>query len=46
MRMMLRWTVPVDTGNELVQDGSMQSTIETLMNKLKPEAAYFHADGG
>lgn len=44
--MMLRWTVPVDTGNEMVQDGSMQSTIETLMNKLKPEAAYFLADGG
>jgi len=46
MRMMLRWTVPVDKGNEMVSDGSMGKVIETLTKKLKPEAAYFMADHG
>ncbi len=46
MRMMLRWTVPVDKGNEMVADGSMGEVIGALMEKLQPEAAYFLADGG
>lgn len=46
MRMMLRWTVPVDKGNAMVNDGSMAEIIETLMKKLQPEAAYFLPDGG
>lgn len=41
MRMMLKCTVPVEKGNETFRDGSLGKTIETLMNKLKPEAAYF-----
>ena len=46
MRMMLRWTVPVDKGNEMVNDGSMGTVLEELLGKLQPEAAYFFADGG
>jgi len=46
MRMMLRWTVPVDKGNAMVSDGSMGTVIETLMEQLQPEAAYFLAEGG
>jgi len=46
MRMMLRWTVPVDKGNDMVEDGSMGRVIESLMEKLRPEAAYFMAEGG
>jgi hypothetical protein len=46
MRMMLRWTVPVDRGNEMVKDGSMVGMIETLTKKIKPEAAYFFPEGG
>jgi hypothetical protein len=41
MRMMLKCTVPVEKGNETFNDGSLGKTIETLMGKLKPEAAYF-----
>jgi hypothetical protein len=44
--MMLRWTVPVDKGNDMVEDGSMGEVIEILMEKLHPEAAYFMADSG
>ena len=44
--MMLRWTVPVDKGNEMVRDGGMGRLVETLMEKLHPEAAYFMPDSG
>jgi hypothetical protein len=46
MRMMLRWTVPVEKGNAMIDDGSMGTVIETIMKKLQPEAAYFLAEGG
>jgi len=41
MRMMLKFTVPVEKGNQAIKDGSLGKTLETLMNALKPEAAYF-----
>jgi hypothetical protein len=46
MRMMLRWTTPVEKGNAMVADGSMGTAIEKIMAKVKPEAAYFLAEGG
>jgi hypothetical protein len=46
MRMMLRWTVPVEKGNAMVKDGSMGTVIEAVMAKAKPEAAYFLAEDG
>jgi hypothetical protein len=41
MRMMLRFTAPVETSNQAIKDGSLKKTLESLMAKLKPEAAYF-----
>lgn len=46
MRMMLRWTVPVERGNVTIDDGSLGTVIEAVMAKTKPEAAYFLAEGG
>ena len=46
MRMMLRWTVPVERGNETIKDGSLATTIESLLEELKPEAAYFWTENG
>jgi hypothetical protein len=46
MRMMLRFTLPVEKGNQAFKDGSLGKTVEALMNKLKPEAAYFSAMDG
>ena len=46
MRMMLRWTVPVEKGNAMIEDGSMVTSIEAVMAKTKPEAAYFLAERG
>ena len=41
MRMMLKFTVPVDRGNAALHEGSLGKVVETIMNELKPEAAYF-----
>ena len=41
MRMMLKFTLPVEKGNTSINDGSLGRTMETILTKLKPEAAYF-----
>ena len=46
MREMLRWTVPVERGNATIKDGSLARTLGTLMEELKPEAAYFWPEDG
>ena len=38
---MLRFTLPVEKGNQAFNDGSLGRTMESVMTKLKPEAAYF-----
>ena len=44
MRMLLRVSIPVETGNAAVKGGTLGSTIERILADLKPEAAYFFAD--
>ncbi len=46
MRMMLRFTLPVEKGNQAFKDGSLGKTLETIMSKFKPEAAYFGPSDG
>ncbi len=46
MRMMLRWTVPVERGNQAIKDGTLAQTIQALLEELKPEAAYFWPENG
>ena len=46
MRTMLRWTVPAAKGNQAIEDGSIGQTIESLLQQLQPEAAYFLAEDG
>jgi hypothetical protein len=41
MRMMLKFTLPVETSNAAINDGSLGRTMESILSKLKPEAAYF-----
>jgi len=41
MRMMLKFTLPVEKSNAAINDGSLARTMETVLGKLKPEAAYF-----
>lgn len=44
MRMLLRVSIPVETGNAHVKAGTLGTTIEGILAALKPEAAYFMAD--
>lgn len=46
MRMLLKVSIPTETGNAAIRNGSLQSTIKTVLDELKPEAAYFAEDTG
>ena len=44
MRMLLRVSIPAETGNAAVKAGTLGTTIEKILADLKPEASYFMAD--
>ena len=46
MRTMLKWTVPVEKGNQAIQDGSLKATLKWLAEELAPEATYYFAEDG
>ena len=41
MRFMITCRIPMEKGDELTKTGSLHSTIQSIMEELKPEAAYF-----
>jgi Domain of unknown function (DUF3303) len=41
MRFMITCPKPVEKGNELAKAGTLGSTIQSVMEELRPEAAYF-----
>jgi N-acetylmuramic acid 6-phosphate (MurNAc-6-P) etherase len=46
MRMMVKFQIPVASGNEGVRTGKIAKVMKTIMSELKPEAAYFYTEAG
>lgn len=46
MRFILTVEIPVEAGNARARDGSLANTIKSILDDLKPEAAYFLAHNG
>jgi hypothetical protein len=46
MRMLLKVSIPVETGNAAARNGSLGTTLQNILEGLKPEAAYFSEDNG
>ena len=46
MRVMLKANIPVEPGNATVKNGTLSSTMKSILEELKPEAAYFVAENG
>ena len=46
MRILLKVTMPTERANQMVMDGTLSTTIESILKQLKPEAAYFTEDQG
>jgi hypothetical protein len=46
MRVMLKAQMDTEAASRALRDGSLQAMMQTTMETLKPEAAYFGPDGG
>ncbi|KUO08061.1 hypothetical protein [Streptomyces sp. DSM 15324] len=46
MRMMMRASMDTERANELIRNGTLGKLLQESMEQIKPEAAYFTADGG
>jgi hypothetical protein len=46
MRMMMKATMDTAAGSRAIQDGTLEGVMQGVMEKLRPEAAYFGPEGG
>lgn len=46
MRLMLKFTIPVEKGNQAEKDGTLGAAIDALMKEVNAEAAYFALEHG
>ncbi len=44
MRMLLRVSIPIESGNAHIKAGTLGPTIDRILADIKPEAVYFFAD--
>ncbi|MFA3917808.1 hypothetical protein [Ruegeria hyattellae] len=46
MRLMLKFTIPVEKGNQVEKDGTLGKAIANLVQEVKAEASYFALEDG
>ena len=46
MRVMIKFAFPVEAGNAAIRDGKVEKVFQSILEELKPEAAYFFPEGG
>ena len=46
MKMMITGSMPVEAGNKLVKSGKLGTTIQAVLDTIKPEAVYFTSTDG
>ena len=46
MRFLLKVNIPVEAGNEAAKAGKLGTTIQSILEELKPEAVYFGDNNG
>jgi len=46
MRVMVKFALPVGSGNSAIRTGKVEKVFRQVMEELKPEAAYFFPTGG
>jgi hypothetical protein len=46
MRVFLKASMTIDSGNEAIRSGQLPKTIQSILDDQKPESAYFIAEGG
>jgi hypothetical protein len=46
MRMLLRWEIGLEAGNEAIRTGKIAEFNRALMERVQPESAYFGTENG
>jgi hypothetical protein len=46
MRVLLKYQIPVEAGNEAIRTGKIAQVNEAFMARVKPESAYFYGENG
>jgi len=46
MRVMIKFALPVESGNTAIRTGKLNKVMQQIVEDLKPEAAYFFPEGG
>src|SRR5687768_15680819 len=46
MRTLMKVSIPVESGNKSIKEGLLPKTVQEFVDRVKPEACYFGAEGG